>query len=86
MIPKVIHYCWFGNKKKSKLIRDCILSWKYYLPDYEIIEWNERNSDLSIPFVKEAYKLKKWAFVADYIRLKVVVLHRFVDFKVNYLV
>ena len=72
MIPKVIHYCWFGNKKKSKLIRDCILSWKYYLPDYEIIEWNERNSDLSIPFVKEAYKLKKWAFVADYIRFKVL--------------
>ena len=72
MIPKVIHYCWFGGKKKPKLIKDCIKSWNLYLPDYEIIEWNEKNSDLSHPFVKEAYKLKKWAFVADYIRLKVL--------------
>jgi mannosyltransferase OCH1-like enzyme len=72
MIPKVIHYCWFGGKKKSKLIKDCIKSWNRYLPDYEIIEWNEENSDLSHQFVKEAYKLKKWAFVSDYIRLKVL--------------
>lgn len=72
MIPKVIHYCWFGGKKKSKLIKECILSWKHHLPDYKIIEWNEKNCDLTNPFVKEAYKLKKWAFVADYIRLKVL--------------
>jgi len=72
MIPKVIHYCWFGGKKKSKLIKDCIRSWKHNLPDYEIIEWNEKNTDLTFPFVKDAYKLKKWAFVADYIRLKVL--------------
>lgn len=75
MIPKVIHYCWFGGKKKSKLMKDCILSWKKYLPDYEIIEWNENNCDLSSLFVKEAYKLKKWAFVADYIRLKILYEH-----------
>ena len=72
MIPQVIHYCWFGGKKKSKLISDCINSWKYHLPDYEIIEWNKKNSDLSHPFVKKAYKLKKWAFVSDFIRLKVL--------------
>jgi hypothetical protein len=72
MIPKVIHYCWYGGKSKPKLINDCILSWKLNLPDYEIIEWNEKNSDLSSPFVIEAYRLKKWAFVADYIRLKVL--------------
>jgi mannosyltransferase OCH1-like enzyme len=72
MIPKIIHYCWFGKKRKHKLVRDCIASWKKHLPDYEIIEWNETNSDLSNSFVKEAYKLKKWAFVSDYIRLKVI--------------
>ena len=72
MIPKIIHYCWFGKKRKPKLVRDCIESWKKHLPDYEIIEWNETNSDLSHPFVKETYKLKKWAFVSDYIRLKVI--------------
>lgn len=72
MIHKVIHYCWFGGKRKPKLIRDCIKSWKRHMPDYEIIEWNEKNSDLNSLFVKEAYRLKMWAFVADYIRLKVL--------------
>jgi hypothetical protein len=72
MIPKIIHYCWFGGKKKPKLVRDCILSWKKNMPEYNIIEWNEKNSDLSHPFVKEAYGLKKWAFVADYVRLNVI--------------
>lgn len=70
MIQKVIHYCWFGGKRKPKLVRECIYSWKKYLPDYQLIEWNEKNSDLSLPFVKEAYQNKKWAFVADYIRLQ----------------
>lgn len=69
-IPKIIHYCWFGNTKKSTLINECILSWKKYLPDYKIIEWNEKNSDLSHPFVKQAYSKKKWAFVSDYVRLQ----------------
>lgn len=72
MIPQTIHYCWFGKKRKTKLIKDCIKSWKKYCPDFEIIEWNEKNTDLSIPFVQEAYQAKKWAFVADYIRLKVL--------------
>ena len=71
-IPKVIHYCWFGGKAKPKLVRDCIKSWKKYLPDYEIIEWNEKNTDLNHPFVKHAYESQKWAFVSDYVRLKVL--------------
>jgi len=71
-IPKVIHYCWFGNKKKSQLVEDCISSWKLYLPEYEIIEWNERNTNLKHPFLKKTYKLKKWAFVSDFVRLKVL--------------
>ncbi len=71
-IPKVIHYCWFGNKKKPQLVKDCISSWKKYLPEYEIIEWNESNTDLNHPFLKKTYKLKKWAFVSDFVRLKVL--------------
>lgn len=72
-IPKVIHYCWFGKNNKSKLIQNCIASWKKYLPDYEIIEWNETNFDVnSNDFVKDAYENKKWAFVSDYCRLWVL--------------
>lgn len=73
MIPKVIHYCWFGRNQKTKAMLDCIESWKKYCPDYEIIEWNEDNFDIEcIPFVKEAYDAKKWAFITDYARLKIV--------------
>lgn len=70
MIPKKIHYCWFGRNEKSGLIRDCMESWKKYLPDYEIIEWNEDNFDVNISlYTKQAYEAKKWAFVSDYARL-----------------
>ena len=70
MINKTIHYCWFGRNKKSGLIENCIESWKKYLPNYEIIEWNEENFDIdSNLYVSEAYKAKKWAFVSDYVRL-----------------
>lgn len=73
MIPKVIHYCWFGKNKKSKVINECIESWKTYCPDYEIVEWNENNFDINcIPYVKEAYLDKKWAFVSDYARLFII--------------
>ena len=73
MIPKVIHYCWFGRGEKSRLMKKCIKSWKKYCPDYEIIEWNEDNFDINEnAFVKQAYECKKWAFVADYARLKVL--------------
>lgn len=70
-MKKYIHYCWFGGKSLPKLAKKCIKSWKKYLPDYEIIEWNESNVDLKeCAFIKEAYESKKWAFVADYVRTK----------------
>lgn len=74
MIPKLIHYCWFGRNPKHKLEKKCIASWKKFCPDYQIIEWNEDNYDLaSAPlFVIQAIEAKKWAFATDYIRLKVV--------------
>ena len=69
-LSKVIHYCWFGENPLPALAKKCIKSWKKYLPDYEIKEWNEKNFDINIcPFVKEAYEKKKWAFVSDYARL-----------------
>jgi mannosyltransferase OCH1-like enzyme len=73
MIPKVIHYCWFGPSPKSKLFQDCIRSWKKHCPDFEIIEWNEINSrQFSNSFYKNALRKKKYAFVADYIRTRVL--------------
>ncbi|MEI3219550.1 MAG: glycosyltransferase [Lachnoclostridium sp.] len=70
MIPKVIHYCWFGRGKMPELANKCIESWKKYCPDYEIIEWNEDNFDINCcPYVKEAYESKRFAFVTDYVRL-----------------
>ena len=71
MIPKIIHYCWFGRNPKPKLALKCIKSWKKYCPDYEIIEWNEDSFDIeSAPlYVRQAYEAKKWAFVTDYVRL-----------------
>ena len=75
-IPKKIHYCWFGGNKKPPIIKKCIRSWKKYCPDYEIIEWNESNFDVHcIPFCEQAYNAKKWAFVSDYARLKVLYDH-----------
>ena len=72
-MKKYIHYCWFGGKPLPKLAKKCIKSWEKYLPDYEIMEWNENNVDLNeCPFVKEAYENKKWAFVADYARTKAI--------------
>lgn len=77
MIPKIIHYCWFGRNPKPALAEKCIQSWKRFCPDYEIIEWNEDNFDISsCPlYVRQAYDAKKWAFVTDYVRLKVVYDH-----------
>lgn len=69
MIPKVIHYCWFGHNPLPPLALKCIESWKKFLPDYEIKEWNEENFDVNIiPYTAEAYKAKKYAFVSDYAR------------------
>ena len=77
MIPKIIHYCWFGRNPKPKLAEKCIKSWKKYCPEYEIIEWNEDNYDLSSAplYVRQAYEAKRWAFVTDYIRLQVIYEH-----------
>lgn len=70
MIPKKIHYVWVGGKEKPKDIKKCMKTWPKHLKDYEIIEWNESNFDInSHPFVKAAYKAKKWAYVSDYIRM-----------------
>lgn len=69
MIPKVIHYCWFGGQPLPKLARKCIRSWQKYLPDYEIRRWDESNFDISMmPYVAEAYAAKKYAFVSDVAR------------------
>ena len=73
MIPKTIHYCWFGRGKKSKLMQKCIASWKKYCPDYEIIEWNENNFDIHMNgYTRMCYEQKKYAFLSDYVRLYVV--------------
>lgn len=70
MIPKIIHYCWFGRGQMPKLALDCIASWKKYCPDYIIKEWNEDNFDLNMfPYVREAYDNRKFAFVTDVVRL-----------------
>ena len=69
MIPKIIHYCWFGGKPLPKIAETCIASWKKYLPDYEIKRWDESNFDVNaIPYTREAYAACKFAFVSDYAR------------------
>lgn len=72
MIPKKIHYCWFGGKPLPEAMKRNIESWKKFCPGYEIICWDEKNYDInnSIPFVKQAYACKKFAFVSDYVRLE----------------
>ena len=73
MIPKKIHYCWFGGNPLPELATKCIDSWKKFCPDYEIIEWNESNFDINCcDYVREAYQAKKWAFVSDYARFKIL--------------
>lgn len=73
MIPKKIHYCWFGGNPIDKIGQKCLESWKKFFPDYEIIEWNESNFDVNCcQYVKEAYEAKKWAFVSDYARFKIL--------------
>lgn len=71
MIPKVIHYCWLSNDPYPRKIRKCIETWKKVLPDYEIKLWNTENFDIanSPKYVQEAFKQRKWAFAADYIRM-----------------
>lgn len=74
MIPKIIHYCWFGGNPLPPLAQKCIESWKTHCPDYEVLRWDESNFDISACplYVRQAYEAGKWAFVTDYVRLKVV--------------
>lgn len=73
MIPKIIHYCWFGRGQKPALAEMCIASWRKYLPDYQIIEWNEDNFDVSAnDYIREAYEAKKYAFVSDFARFEIL--------------
>lgn len=73
MIPKKIHYCWFGRSEKPQMVKRCIESWKKYCPDYEIIEWNEDNFDISQnDYLAYCYQQKKWAFLSDLARLIII--------------
>ena len=73
MIPKIIHYCWFGHNRKPALIKKCIESWKKFMPDWEIREWNEENYDVyKNQYIRNAYAQKKWAFVVDYARFDIL--------------
>ena len=73
MIPKKIHYCWFGRSEKPQMVKRCIESWKKYCPDYEIIEWNEDNFDIyQNDYLVYCYQQKKWAFLSDLARLIII--------------
>lgn len=75
MIPKVIHYCWFGDGKMSTLHRRCIESWEKYCPGYKIQLWSEDNSDIDNDYCRAAIRQRKWAFVADWVRFDVLYKH-----------
>ena len=76
IIPKVIHYCWFGNGEKGSLIEKCIQSWKDKLSDYKIVEWTESNFDVNAhQYSKRGHQMKRWAFISDYARLKILYEH-----------
>lgn len=76
LIPKIIHYCWFGQKPLPNQYKDWMKSWKKYCPDYEIVEWNENNYDVhKNKYISGAYEAKKWAFVSDYARLDIIYEH-----------
>lgn len=87
MIPRKIHYCWFGRSEMPQLAKDCIASWHNYMPNWEYKLWNEDDFDVnSVPYTKEAYEAGKYAFVSDYVRLKALAeeggLYFDVDFEV----
>lgn len=70
MIPKKIHYCWFGRGEMPEMAQKCVASWRKFMPDWEYKLWNEENFDVrQVPYTKEAYEAKKYAFVSDYVRL-----------------
>ena len=72
-MEKTINYCWFGKNPLPEEAKKCIASWKKFMPDYEIVEWNENNFDVKQNrYIKEAYENKMYAFVSDYARLKII--------------
>lgn len=84
MIPKKIHYCWFGGKPLPPMAKKCIESWKKYFPDYQIIEWNESNFDINFnKFAKEAYEHGKFAFFTDVARLYIIYKHGGIYFDID---
>ncbi|MYM88086.1 polysaccharide biosynthesis protein [Rugamonas sp. FT82W] len=75
MIPKKIHYCWFGGKPLPVMAQRCIASWKQYAPEYEIILWNESNSDIDNEYCRQAARQNNYAFISDWVRFDVLARH-----------
>jgi mannosyltransferase OCH1-like enzyme len=75
MIPRKIHYCWFGPKSLPKIVMKCVRTWSEKMPSYEILLWNENNSPMHLPFIDKAYKEGKYAFVSDCVRFWVLYKH-----------
>ena len=72
-IPKIIHYCWFGHGEYDEKIKNCMKTWEEVLPEYKVMRWDEDSFDLdSCTYVKQAYEKKRWAFVTDYVRFKML--------------
>lgn len=85
MIPKIIHYCWFGTKSLPEVEQRCIQSWKKFFPDYKFMFWNELTFDItSSVFARQAYEAKKYAFVSDYVRVKVLEQYGGIYFDTDY--
>jgi len=70
MIPRIIHYCWFGQHEKPEYFKECLITWQQYFAGYTFMEWNESNVALEHPFLQNAYQRKQWAFVADFVRIQ----------------
>jgi len=75
MIPKKIHYCWFGGKELPVMARRCVESWKKYSPEYELVLWNESNSDIDNEYCRQATRQKNWAFISDWVRIDILHKH-----------
>lgn len=75
MIPKKLHYCWFGGNELPPLYKRCIESWSRILPDFQIIRWDESNTPIDTPFLKACQRRKEWAFLSDYARLRAISQH-----------
>ncbi|HFL1971539.1 glycosyltransferase family 32 protein [Stenotrophomonas maltophilia] len=72
MIPKIIHYCWFGGKPLPPLYQRCVDSWAERLPDYRVVRWDETNTTFDTPFLQNCLRKQQWAFLSDYIRLRAI--------------